>query len=459
VDLHRPLFSDRATDFYELEDNWEEQSKKLARRRNDAVRSILASGGMESVFELASKAESPMHVGAALGVIAGRDIDKFLLPGFLIDESRSLEQLIGGYIWSRHREQGWAWVDGLGMSQWTAAQVVRLLVRLPFCRGTWERAEALLGSGEADYWSKVVATPYGIEGELREAAVKLLHHGRPNSAIDCLYGYYREKHALDYGLVTEALLAATSTTEPSSSMRVYHAIELIKALQDEPGTDLKSICNVEWAYLSVLDDHRQATPRSLERLLSSDPNFFCDVIRHIFRSKNETATQKEPTEQEKQFARNAFRLLHKWKVPPGDMPEGGFSGDRFRVWLESVKSACKESGHLEVAQTQIGQVLTHVPPDEDGLWINKAVAEALNASDAEDMRRGFCIGYYNIRGFHAVDPTGAPEKELAAKFRQRADDVERCGYHRLADSLRQLADSYICEDERIVEEHRARTMQ
>lgn len=460
VDLYRPLFTERATDFYELDDNWEAQTEKLARRRNDAVSQILASGGMESVLELASKAESPMSVGAALGVIAGRDIDECLLPGFLLDESRSHEYLIAGYVHARHREQGWPWVDGLNTSRWTAAQVGRLLVRLPFCHETWERVKTLLGPDEMEYWSKVATNPYGPSGELREAAVLLIQHGRPNAAIDCLYGEYRGKHTLDHGLVIKALLFAVATTEPPNSMRLYHAIELIKALQDDPGTDPQAICSVEWAYLPALDDHRKATPRSLERFLASDPNFFCDVIRRIFRSRNQTSPQKEPTEQEKQFASNAYRLLHKWRVSPGVMPDGGFSVDRFRAWLETVRSACRESGHLEVAQVQVGQVLArNIPPGEDGLWINKAVAEALNASDAEDMRRGLCTGFYNLRGFHAVDPTGAPEKELAAKFRQRADDVERLGYHRLADSLRQLADSYMDEAKRIVEEHSARAAQ
>jgi len=70
------------------------------------------------------------------------------------------------------------------------------------------------------------------------------------------------------------------------------------------------------------------------------------------------------------------------------------------------------------------------------------------------MRNGFYIGILNSRGAHAVDPTGKPEKELAAKYRQQAEEVENARYYRFANTLKSLADSYEHEAERIIEEHR-----
>ena len=68
----------------------------------------------------------------------------------------------------------------------------------------------------------------------------------------------------------------------------------------------------EWVYLSVLDGHRGASPKLLERRLASEPRFYCDVIQLIFRSRNEDADDKKPTEEQEELATNVYRLLHQW---------------------------------------------------------------------------------------------------------------------------------------------------
>ena len=45
--------------------------------------------------------------------------------------------------------------------------------------------------------------------------------------------------------------------------------------------------------------------------------FFCKVIRLVYRSKKETGPPREFSEQEKAIAENAYKLLDKWKTPPG----------------------------------------------------------------------------------------------------------------------------------------------
>ena len=110
--------------------------------------------------------------------------------------------------------------------------------------------------------------------------------------------------------------------------------------------------------------------------------------------------------------------------------------------------------HLEVALTHVGNVLVYCPPDPDGLWIDRVAAEALNSKDAEKMRNGFRTAIFNSRGVHYVDPTGKPELELSEKYKQQAEDVENAGYQRLAATLRDLAEIYDREAERIISEHK-----
>ncbi len=273
-------------------------------------------------------------------------------------------------------------------------------------------------------------------------------------AIDCLDMMRHAKQPIDSDQCVRALLAALSSNEPSYVMHGHHIVELIKFLQAEPKVSQDDLFRVEWAYIPLLDHHRDAAPKLLESRLANDPEFFCDVIRIIYRSKKKDQPSKEPTEQSKAIATNAWRLLHEWKTPPGTQQDGTFSEEHFAEWLQRVKESCTESGHLEVALINIGEVLIHTPPDPDGLWIHHAVASALNAREADDMRDGYRTGTYNSRGAHWVDPTGKPERELAEQFRRKAEDIENSGFQRFAVTLRGLADSYDREAERIINDHK-----
>lgn len=232
-------------------------------------------------------------------------------------------------------------------------------------------------------------------------------------------------------------------------MDQYHILELIKLIQTDPSVSQDDLFKVEWAYLPLLDLHSGAAPKLLENRLANDPNFFCEVIRLIYPSKKDDQPSTEPSEEAKAIATNAWQLLHAWKVPPGTQEDGSFDEKRFAEWLQRVKTVCAESGHLEAALTHIGKVLIYAPQDPGGLWIHRAVADALDDRDADDMRAGFKTRKYNSRGAHWVDPTGEQERELARQFRREAEEVEDEGFHRFAVTLRSLADDYDREAERV----------
>jgi hypothetical protein len=102
---------------------------------------------------------------------------------------------------------------------------------------------------------------------------------------------------------------------------------------------------------------------------------------------------------------------------------------------------------------QLGNVLVNAPEEPDGLWIHLVIAEALNGEKRSDLRDGYSAGIYNSRGVHTIDPEAKPERTLAKKYQQRADQVENAGYQRLADTLQDVADSYNRDAERINSEN------
>lgn len=444
---HQRLFSERDSDLYEEKGNYEEQRKALDERRQKAVYEIFVAGGVGTVLEFAKAVESPWRVGFAFGVIAANDVDEDILPALLESQTKPLAQFAGGFVWGRFRAQEWQWIDQIDTSQWLPTQKGQLLAYLPFASDTWKRAAQLLGGEESPYWSKTNANPYAAEKGLELAIDRLVEHGRPQAAIRCLERLLHDKQPLDSQQAIRVLQAVLHSPEDAHSMDAHAIVEVIQALQDDPDTNPDDLFQVEWAFLPLLDRHHSASPKLLEQRLADDPVFFCEVIRLVFRSKNDHLPVEEPTEQRKNIATNAYRLLSEWRTPPGSQKDGTFNGEVLTAWLENVKTACMESGHLEVALMMIGHVLIHTPPDPDGLWLHHSAATALNAKDTTDMRDGFRTELFNSRDVHSWT-AGREERELAKKYRTQAEEVEVRGYHRLASSLRELAVSYDRDAER-----------
>lgn len=451
--LYQPLFADRDFDLYEENGDWESQQAQLDTRREAAILMIFQQTGADGVVRFAEAVSSPSQVGYALGGISDSVFEGALLPHFLDSAESKRKALVSRFIWRRYHLMGWGWCDALDKSDWSPEQKGQFLVCLPFVKEAWDRASEWLRGHEGEYWTRTGAHPYSVEGNLSVAVEKLLEYGRPHAAINCLDRMRHAKQLLDNSQCVRALLAALSSSEPSYAMNGHHIINLIKFLQAEPSVNQDDLFRVEWAYVPLLDRDRGAVPQLLESRLANDPEFFCEVIRLIYRSKKEDQPMREPTEESTAIATNAWRLLHEWKIPPGVQKDGTFSEERFTEWLQRVQDVCTESGHLEVALVTIGEVLIHASPDPDGLWIHRTVAAALNGREADEMRSGFRTGTYNSRGVHFVDPTGRPERELAEQFRSKAEAVENAGFARFAVTLKGLADSYDREAERVIAEH------
>ena len=141
---------------------------------------------------------------------------------------------------------------------------------------------------------------------------------------------------------------------------------------------------------------------------------------------------------------------------PGIDQYGTFQEDNFTAWIHKVEEICKASGYLDVAQSVIGGYLINSPEDKSGLWINKTVAKTLDRNDSVSMRSGYGRGVYNSRGVHAVDETGEAEASLRDKWQNRADEIESLGFINLATSLRELAETYERERNRIIKQERFR---
>ena len=446
---HRLLFSSYDLPLYSDWKDWDDLGEKRKRRREHALKDILAYGGVDAVTRFAQEVEKPKFVGNALAELADAEIDGRILPEMLDVDDEKLTLFSQGYVWVRRCKSDWEWADGLDKSDWTDTQIGRFLSWLPFTEEAWKRAEAWLGEKEGEYWHRTGAgLRYGTEGDIGLAINKLIEHQRAQAALQYLALARRARESFDRSLALRALLAPWEAGEPVDQDLRYSIIEIIKDLQRDPKVNQEELMRVEWRYLPLLERHLGVSPKTLEFKLASDPNFYCQIIQLIFLPEGQTTRSGQLSEHQKTLAQSAYSLLFEWNTPPGTQSDGTFSPAAFTEWLDSVKIVCGESGHLGIALEQVGEVLVHCPPDPDGLWVHRTVAEALNDRNVAAMREGFSIGISNSRGIYTVDITGEQERKLARKYRRKANEIENEGFRRLAITIREIAKHYDREAER-----------
>lgn len=439
---HRRLFTERDFDLYEEKDDFHLQQSLLDQRRHHAIEDAYADEGIAGIFTLAETVESPWKVGFAFGETA-RDADEMqILPSLLESESKAMMFCAAGFVLGRLQSKGWMWMDNLDLNPWTTEQKATLLARLPFNSETWLRAIRILGAHEKLYWEKAQVNPYQARDQLQWAVDRLLESNRVNAAISVLDKMFYSQEPMDPQQVVRVLNAIAPTKEEAGTLDPHAITQLIGVLQKNSGTDPEELFKIEWQFLALLDGMSAPSPITLERALATNPDFFCQVIQLMFRSKTDDGSPKTPTKNEEALASNAIRLLHSWSTPPGTKEDGTFDGEALTSWFDQVKAKCSELGHLAFAKEQVGKVLFSSPPDPSGLWLHKASAEILNAKDSEDVRSGYAVAIFDSRGVYFPDAEGRAEREYAVQYRKQAEELELAGYRRLADTLKEIAKSY-----------------
>ncbi|MDD2241329.1 MAG: hypothetical protein PHI93_11835 [Kiritimatiellae bacterium] len=437
------LFSDRDFDLFDEKGNFDEQRKRLDESRQAAVSEILGDGNVAAILQFSEKVTAPYEVGRALGAIASDDIDGVILPSMLDSADDTLSRVVTGYIWARYRKLKAGWIDSVLGKGWSPAHQASFLTLLPFNDEIWQRVSLHLKEAhEALYWKNARVNPFSPNRELSIAVDKLLKYGREGAAVMCLAHTADGNPQFDESLATRALLAVIGSERGVRELDGHYTVELIKRLQISPTTDKDALFQIEWNFLPLLDRFSSGSPVTLERRLATDPAFFAEAVSLVFRPNSAREEKcEEPDEHKKLLATNAYKLLTTWKRCPGIQDDGSFSVEEYNAWINEARRLTEESDHAEVAQIQIGHVLTYAPPDSEELWIHAAVATTLNHRDTGPMRSGFTTEVFNRRGVYGFTH-GKEEREYASDYRKKADVLDSKGYTRFATAMRGLAEQY-----------------
>lgn len=454
ADAHRWLFDDWHPDIGVGVDDLRTYDAELAARREAAIGEVFADEGLTGVRRLAASVTLPWTAGSALAATT-ETADAEVIGG-LDSEDQATRQFAEGFtrrrlLGSLDDTRGWAaQFEGRPLLQ------SRLLQFVEDAPAVWDALSDYDEEVRNAYWSEF--SPYGRGADfphINEAVQNLLNHGRSAIAVDALSMYAaRNVDDIDEELVIQALQEFGSHDDPEGrSVSAYDVTRLLGYLEHR-GVDEGRIALLEWRYLPLLQ-HDGDMP-ALQRLLSSDPRTFVQMIELVFRPRS--ARNMEGVEQSARdttVAGNAYRLLREWKVVPGTNEDGVVEADDLHAWLNEARRLLKGADRFEIGELQVGEVLAHSPEDADGTFPSLPVREVLETAPDERLARGFLIGVFNKRGVTSRGMTegGQQEYDLADQYAAWAEAVQ-ASHPRTAAALRDIANSYREEGQRNDEEAR-----
>src|SRR6266540_411624 len=178
------------------------------------------------------------------------------------------------------------------------------------------------------------------------------------------------------------------------------------------------LSRLEWFFLPLTKHHRSA--QKLQQALSTDPAFFLEIIKLVFKPRN--GEPRQLSDEEIARAQYGYGLLMEWKRIPGSSREGAIDKAKLKDWVNVAREMAEQADRREIADVKIGEVLSNSPTGEDGLWPHEAIREVIDEATSEELESGIRVGVHNNRGVttRAIGEGGKQERQIGERYRQYA---------------------------------------
>jgi hypothetical protein len=372
-----------------------------------------------------------------------------------------------GFVIGQHRRYGISWAENIVLQDkinWDDNKYINFALGLPAEHQTWNLIKKWGDKIYRMYWKNVASNCISPYEDSTEYAIKELREaGRHYAALNLVSFSIRssnekkDRTTLPKELIVE-LLEETPNHNPKEEKDVayislsYDIPELLDVLEAK-GVEKSKLIQLEWIWMPALEYSKRGL-KSLQEALSEDPKLFIDILKLVYRGKNEKP--QDWSEQEKARAEQASRLLRQWKTVPGllgehieeekdngdiSFSEGQVDSGKLSAWVNEARKLANECERVEICDIQIGNILAYSPCDSKGHWPCEAVCDLIEKLASSELEHGIEVGVYNKRGASFRAKGGTQERALAAKFRQYAQ--EDCSkWPRTAVMLNRIGESY-----------------
>lgn len=435
--------------YFDYNDDGEFDTKLEARRNKQetAVYEIYVSYGIEDIVEFAKELNHVGWIAHNLGKQLKEEDIKTLLK-MCFDSSLDknfFESVISGYVATNDYDA----ILQIGLRSYSPDYISWVLSCIRPSMRLFEIAEDLLGEQIKLYWDSIVIPRFGLDDSIDFNYVwkQLVCQKRYVAAIN-LFEFSAEQCSIPHNEVHDALTQA-AITESNDNLEPDAVRNLIELLQQTRSISIENISDVEIIYLSWLDEYSKVKPLALRCRLANEPEFFCELIKLMYKKKHSDSHEEIPSEH---VARRLWEVLHDYCVVPGTDWDGNYNEVDFHKWIDYCKTWARSEDREDVVLHTIGNGLSHAKKDEYGL-VDDFIMKELNKIENEEMRMGYRLGIINQRGVRWIDPEGKPEFQLAEEYKKIAEVAEAKGYAKYAETLRLISEDYIREAESNIKWH------
>ncbi len=458
------LFDDHFPDIpFSKIDNLEESRKELDKLRNEAVKKIWGDGSENNLIYLIDKVAYPHLIAYQVIKIFHNIDDIFNIFKTTNDNNSKRQNDFAKYLSiEAYKMFGEKWIGLLKNKYFNHEKapdtVVNSMLLFPDLMEIYELVSSLGKEIEKKYWATKYVMIYSEDKDVIEFAInKFIESNKPieiitniHDKIFCL-GSKAVIKVIDLSL--DELVSETSNHNLSNFS--YYIKQLIKKLRKCKDVDKDEIARREYAFLPIFTSYGSDDNLTLHELMSSDPEFFIEVLCDLFRASDAASDDFKPSETEKQRAKSAWDLLRTWKKLPGADENGIIDDEKLNKWIEDVLKLAKDKKRLKPAYNYIGQMISHAPSDAtDNIWPHTTIRDLIEKLANDDLERGIEIEQFNSRGVvtKSMFEGGKQERDLAQRWSEWKQNIG-IKWPRTKRMLGKIADSW--EDQARQEDARA----
>ncbi len=430
------------------------REERIHRLRLDAMKEIWTARGFAGVSAVLEVSKAPLVIGYFTGLCAAGEAEvvEILRAGLATEAHRAAEfdAFMSGCIQSIPPDRHGAVLQAVAKEVGTD-QVVRLFRCAPFGEQTWRLLDQQDQETRNRYWREVY--PHWnrpSESEVTELIDRLLEAQRPRAAFNAIHMDWQRVETSR--LKRLLFLVAGSNAEPAGSFQLntYEISAALDELGKRPGVTPEEMARLEFVFIRALDHTEHGIP-NLEQQLTESPALFVQAVALTYKrsdsGQDPPEWQLDDEEHRYAAAMAAHHLLDQLHRVPGTNSDGKVDAESLRQWVTEARRLCAEHGRADIGDQLIGQLLSRAPSEESGLWPCRPVCEVMESVASEHIGRGFHIGVINARGVHMRGPGGDQERELAARYRNQAQQLAH-DYPYVSSVVESIARSYDRDAER-----------
>jgi hypothetical protein len=444
----------------------EEHERNVHERRIESIKYIYNKYGIKKIVELSLTVKLPRILGNTFGYIVENESEILSLCDELNKEKKNWG-FIHFLIFRKSMSKGLNWTFALygklrekGFNNIALAQV---FVPLNPTKELWDFIDSTNDEIKKEYWSTVDPNFWNVPTDQKVIGLNyLIKHKRYISALDICSHFVDD---IPTNIIVEILeRAATEKSIENIRLQGYEVEQLFESLDKRDDVDKQKRIKLKWYYLPLLASYgNNRNLKLLHEELSNNPNFFIDVLKCIYKPRNdelfEEETKELTDEQIQNRAIQASELLRLWDIIPGVDDKGIIDNDSLWNWINKIREIAIKFYRIEVADMHIGRLLARYPENISN-WPPDEICNVIETINTDDIKSGFRSATWEKRSSSTRGPFEGGEIERGhVKYFKDLSSKHKNKFPNTAIIFNDLAKGYEADARRMDEEAQKRKLE